>query len=231
MDFGKIEVLKEKLGDNEELAPVVSEIESHIKTLYENKENAVGEVKKFRGVKQSMAEILGLDKEIATDELLSNAKNIFSDYQNKIDSFQKNASSKEIENASVKEQLNSLTSKLSEITNQLNSEREANRLNLIKDKAREALSQLRINDKKSQDLVINANVNMLSEDTDFKAFAQSIANEYPSLTQSVHKPGTGSMPSTGNYNNSQSLNSIPVSDTKSRTKAIDARLREQGLIN
>ena len=230
MDFGKFEVLRSKVGDNEELASVVAELETQTKTLYENKESAVGEVKKFKGLKHNIAETFGFDKEIATDELLNNVKAKYGDLSNKIDSFQKTASSKELENASVKEQLNSLTSQLSEITNQLNSEREANKLNKVKDSFRKALVENRITDPKAQDMVINANLNSLSGDVDYNALAQSIATESPFLTQSVHKGGTGSVPPNGNYNSEKSVSQVDINDKKGRHSAVETRLKNRGLI-
>jgi len=230
MDFGKFEVLRSKVGDNEELASVVSELETQAKTLYENKESAVGEVKKFKGLKHNIAETFGFDKEIATDELLNNVKAKYGDLSNKIDSFQKTASSKELENASVKEQLNSLTSQLSEITNQLNSEREANKLNSIKDSFRKALANNRISDTKAQDIAINSHMNLLSGDVDYEELAKSIATEMPFLTQSVHKGGTGSVAPNGQYNNEKSISTVDIKDTKGRQSAVETRLRNRGLI-
>jgi hypothetical protein len=227
----ELNALKEKLGDNQELSPLISGLENRFKAISEMKENAVGESKKYKSVKHSMAEILGLDKELPIDELINNAKNILTEKNQKIESFQKNASSKEIEAASVKEQLSSMQKMVQELTEKYNQKETEVKISTLKDGFRKALNANRITNPEAQELVIEGYLNKASglDENGLSALAKSIADSKPFLTQSLHKGGSGSVP----YNNDikkTSLSNIPLKDTEKRQEAIRSRLVDKGII-
>jgi len=230
MDLSKFSEIKEQVKDNEGLVSALTEIESQARALIDNKESAVGEVKKFKGVKHTMAELLGLDKDIPTDDLISKAGETLQTYQTKIDSLTKGASSKELEAANATEQLADLTGKMNEITSKWEQAEAKNKLGVLKDSFRSALTASNIKDPNAQDLAMNAHMSQIGEDTNLSDFAKTIAENNPYLTASVHKAGSGSNPSANNYNEGSSLRNTDPKDVKGRTAAIHARLEAQGIV-
>lgn len=225
MDFGQ---LKDKFKENEDFTSVLSQIESEYTALSGKKESAVENEIKLRNTKQEIAKAFGLEENIPASELVNKISEILTGYKTKIDSFEKNASSKELENASVKEQLQTLTNQLNEYSAQLEKERATNKLNDLKGKAREALSQYRITDPKAQDMVINANLSTIDTVEDFGQFAKSIAESNPFLTETIHKAGAGSAPYSGDRLNNKNLGSVDLNDSKARTAIISERLASKG---
>jgi len=186
MDF---ESMKEKFKGNEDFTSALTEIESSYTALSGKKETAVENEIKLRGGKQEIAKALGLDENIPLTELVTKVSETLTGYKTKIDSFETSASGKDLENASFKEQLSALTGKLDDITGKLSASEATNTLNDLKGKAREALAVERITDQNSQDLVLNANLSQLNSISDWAEFAKKTAEQYPNLTNSVHKPG------------------------------------------
>lgn len=182
---------KEKFADNEDFTSALTAIESEFTTLSAKKETAVENEIKLRQTKQEIAKTLGFEENIPASELTAKIGETLNGYKTKIDSFEKNASSKDIENASVKEQLSTLTNQLNELTGQLTDEKATNQLNNLKDGFRKALADSRITDPQAQDIAINAHLAQAQNVDDLGAFAQSIAESNPFLTQSVHKSGAG----------------------------------------
>jgi hypothetical protein len=227
MDFN---TLKEKYKDNEDFMSDLSQIESDYNVLSEKKSTAVEKEQKYRTGKQEIAKMFDMAEDTPLNDLISTIGDKLGGYKREIDSFKNNASSKEIENANVKEQLSTMAEELSGIKGQLDQERATNTLNSIKSKAREALANERITDPKIQDMVINANLDTIKNLEDYGNFAKAIATETPGLTQSVHKPGSGSNPSANNYNEGKTLSNTDPKDAKARTAAIQARLEAQGLV-
>jgi len=229
MDFELINNLKDKFKEDNDTLSVLNQIESGVKTLSENKENAVGEVKKFKDVKHTMAEILGLEKDIPANDLVNNAKTKLQEYQQKIESFQKNASSKDLQNAEFKEKFSEMSNQLQEITERYNNEQAKNTLNEIKDSFRSALSSAGISNPEAQGVAIDAYLTQAQGSDDIVALAKSIADQKPFLTDSVHKGGTGTNPYAKENLNKNNLRAIPITDTKARTQAIANRLAERGI--
>lgn len=192
MDLEQFTSLKEKYKDDAELTSALAKIESEATALLGKKDTAVGNEQKLREVKQTIAELMGFEKDIPVNDLASKAKETLDGFKNQIDSFKNNASGKDLENANIKEQLAGLTTQLNELTGQLSDEKATNQLNSQKDKARKALADKRITDPKAQDLVINANISQLSSISDFTEFATTSAEQYPNLTDTVHKSGPDS---------------------------------------
>jgi hypothetical protein len=191
MDFN---ALKEKYGDNEGLMSDLSQIESAYTTLEANKQNAVDEVKKFKGFKHAVAETIGLDREISIDDLQGTLQGRLSEFQQKIDSFKNNASSKEIENASLMEQINSLTNSVKEIKGNWEKEQATTKLLKLTQDFTKALNEFDIVDPNAVDIALKANLNNAQSASDLKELAKSIAEANPFLTKSVHKGGAGSKP-------------------------------------
>jgi len=227
MDFN---TLKEKYKDNEDFMSDLNQIESGYNVLSEKKSTAVEKEQKYRNGKQEIAKMFELSEDTPLKDLISTISEKVGGYKREIDSFKNNASSKEIENANVKEQLTTLAEELSSMKSELHSEKATNKLNSIKSETRKSLSKQRITDPKIQDMIINANLDTITSLDSYDDFAKSIATEAPSLTQSVHKAGSGSNPSANNYNEGSSLRNTDPKDVKGRTAAIQARLESQGIV-
>jgi hypothetical protein len=225
MDFGQ---MKEKFKDNEDFTSALTQLEAEFTTLSGKKETAVENEIKLRNTKQEIAKALGLEENTPANDLVGKISETLTGYKTKIDSFEKTASSKDLENASVKEQLSTLTTQLNDYTTKLQEAEATNTLNSLKSQAREALAKNRITDPSAQDMAINANMSQLSNVEDFGAFAKSIAEQSPFLTDTVHKGGSGTTGATYN-NNTANLGNIDPKDAKARTQAIQARLEAQGL--
>lgn len=224
MDFN---ALKEKYKDNEALTADLSQIESAYTTLEANKQNAVDEVKKFKGFKHSVAETIGLDKEVSIDDLQGNLNNKLSEFQQKIDSFKNNASSKEIENANLMEQISNLTNSVKEIENKWKDEQATNSLNVLKDNFRKALNEQRITDPNAVEMTINANLTTAQSSDNLTDLAKSIAEKNPFLTATAHKGGAGSKKYNGE-SGVKSLSDIDIKDTNARIEAIKAKREAKG---
>lgn len=229
MDLEQFNTLKEKYKDDAELTSALAKIESEATALLGKKEAAVGNEQKLREVKQAIAGLAGLEKDVSSSDLTSKVSELINGYKQKIDSFEKNASGKDLENASFKEQLATLTGQLNDITGKWEEERTTNKLNATKDKLRSALAENRITDPKAQDLAITANLSNVTDETDFNSLAKSIAESSPFLTQSAHKGGNGSK-SGAEVTGGKGLREIEVTDTKSRIEAIEADLQAKGKI-
>jgi len=223
MDLEQFKTLTEKYKDDAELTSALSRIESEATALVGKKETAVGNEQKLREVKQSMAELLGLEKDVSSSDLTSKANDLISGYKQKIDSFEKNASSKDLENASVKEQLANLTNQFADVKSRLENERNANKLNETKDKLRSALAENRITDAKAQDMAISANLSSVTDETDYGTLAKSIAESNPFLTSTAHKGGNGTLPSRENNINT-GLADVKINDKQGRLGAISAMI-------
>ena len=229
MEFSHFDTLKEGLKDNEDLMSVVTELETQAKTLSGNKEDAVGEVKKFKEVKHSIAELFGLEKDVSASDLVTKAKDSLSEYQRKIDSFKTDASGKDIENAQIKEQLTEMQDTLNAFKKERDDLATENKLSAFKEKFRDSMNNHRIKDKSKQDDVIRGYLQDAMNSDDLDKFVSSIAEKKPYLTDSVHKGGAGSK----SYNGDsavKSLRDIDLKDTEARTKAIRVKLEAKGKI-
>lgn len=224
MDLEKFNILKEKIGSNPELLSVVSELETQARTLFANKENTVGEIKKFRDVKQTIAELLGLDREIPADELITSAQTKLSDYQKKIDSFQKNASSKDLEVASFREKFQTMEERLQELSKGYEAKEQEIKLNSLKDSFRKALTANRITNPEAIDVAMDAYIQKAGATQDLNALAKSIAEQKPFLTTSLHKGGSETMPHNRTDYNTNNLANIPLKDRNARRQAIQEKI-------
>jgi uncharacterized coiled-coil DUF342 family protein len=220
MDFN---ALKDKYKDNEGLMSDLSQIESEYTTLRANKDNAVDEVKKFKGFKHTIAETFGLDKEISIDDLQGNLKGKLSEYQEKIDSFKNNASSKEQESAQFKEEFGRMQRTLNEMTESLTAEKALNKRNELKDKFSKALSNANIKSAEAQEIAIDAYIGKVEAVEDLEAFAKSIAEQRPFLTSTSHKGGNGSFTTT-HESKQKSLADFGLKDRNSRVSSIQAMI-------
>jgi hypothetical protein len=227
MDFNKFNTIKEKYKDNGDLLSVIDQIESEARTLYENKESAVGEVKKFKDVKHTMAELLGLEKDIPANDLVNTAKTKLSEYQREIDSFKTTASSKQIEEAQFREKFQEMSQKMAELTKNYEQEQTKNKMNMARDEFKAVLSEMRITDPSAQSLAVDAYMSQYMATEDKKMFVKSIAEKNPYLTQSLHKAGAGTNPAF-DKTNTKNLSNTPLSDSKARTQIIAERLASQG---
>lgn len=229
MDFELINNLKQKFAEDNDTLSALNQLETGVKALAENKENAVGEVKKLEEVKHNMAELLGLEKDIPANDLINNAKTKLQEYEQKVESFKKNASSKELENAEFQEKFSEMSRKLNEITERYEKEQAKNTLNEIKDNFRTALSGAGIRNPEAQEVAIDAYLRQAQGAEDLSQLAKSIAEAKPFLTDSIHKGGANTMPPNGINQNKNNLGSVPINDTKARTQIIAERLASRGL--
>lgn len=184
--------LKNKYKQDAELTSALSQIESDYKVLSEKKESAVNNEQKLRSVKQEIAKMLGFEETIPANELVSKFSETWNDTKTKLDSFQKTASSKEIESATLKEQLANLTNQVNEISGKYKEEQTNNKINSLKEQFRKALNENLITDPKAVEIAINANLNMANSTDNLQALAKQIAEQNPFLTESIHKGGVGS---------------------------------------
>jgi len=218
MDFN---ALKDKYKDNEGLMSDLSQIESAYTTLEAKKENAVDEVKKFKGFKHSIADTIGLDKEISIDDLQGNLKGRLTDFQEKIDSFKNNASSKELENAQFKEDFAKMQNSINEANERYETERTQNKLNDLTNDFRKSLTKANIKTSEAQEMAIDAYINKAGAVEDLDLFAKSIAEQRPFLTTTSHKGGSGTFPSR-ETNTTNGLADIKINDKQGRLGAINA---------
>ena len=228
MDF---EEMKEKHKDSEDFISTLTAIESEFTALSGKKETAVEKEIKLRGGKQEIAKALGLDESTPMSELVAKVGETLTGYKTKIDSFEKTASSKELESAGLKEDFANMKSQMADYASKLEQEQAKTKLNSITDLARTALNGQRITDKGIQDTIIRANMSDLStmDASDFDSFAKATAEQTPAFTDTVHKGGSGTTGATYNNNNASNLGNIDPKDSKARTQAIQARLEAQGL--
>lgn len=188
MDF---KVLQEQFKDNKDFTSALAEIEAKYTALSGMKETAVTNESNLRTVKQEIAKALGFEENIPSNEIVSKIAEKLTGYEKTISSFKENASGKELENASVNEQLATLTKELGDITGKFEGERATNELNTLKGNARKALADNGITDPKAQDMLLSANISKLSGIEDLNAFAKQAAEDNPFLTESVHIGGAG----------------------------------------
>ena len=111
MDF---DTYKDKHKDNEDFTSTLTAIESEFTALSEMKRTAVDKESKLRGGKQEIAKAFGLDESTPMSDLVAKVAETITGYQTKIDSFQQTASSKELENASLKEDFANMKTQISE---------------------------------------------------------------------------------------------------------------------
>jgi len=227
MDF---EQMKEKFKESEDFTSALSQIESEYKTLSGKKETAVENEIKLRNAKQDIARTLGLEENTPVNELVAKVGETFAQYKTKIDSFQKNASSKELEAAQFNENFQKMQEQLQALSKANEEKDAAIRMNALKDKFGKALNDANIKDASAQELVFDGYLSKAGNVEDLNAFAKSIAESKPFLTQSIHKQGAGTRSASYNNNNNQSLANTNIRDKAGRISAINQRLIEQGLI-
>lgn len=225
MDFGE---MKEKFKDSEDFTSALTTLEAEFTALSGKKETAVENEKNLRGTKQEIAKALGLEENTPATDIISKLAERLTGDKSKIDSFQKNASSKELEAAKFNEDFSSMQEKLNGLTKANEDQAAAIRLNDLKAEFGKALNDVNIKDASAQDLVFEGYLSKAGNVEDLNAFAKSIAESKPFLTQSIHKPGAGTRSAVGNTN-SASLANTKIGDKAGRTAIINQRLQDQGL--
>jgi hypothetical protein len=191
MSFEAMEKFKE--GLTPEQVESFNQIESDIKTLQLNKSDAVGESKKYKGVKHSYNELLGLEKDLGAEDSLSKASEIIKGYKEKIDSLEGSASSEQLKATDANAELQEMMKEIRGLKTDLTDEKNLNALNNRKGSFRKELEDAGIKSAKKQDLAIKSYLSEMQNSDNLAELATSIATEYPELTDSAHKGGAGTI--------------------------------------
>lgn len=191
MDFEAMEKFKQ--GLTPELMEQFTQIESEVKTLHGNKNEAVGESKKYKGVKHSYNELLGLEKDLGAEDSLSKASEIIKNYRTEIESLKGSASSEQLKATDANAELQAVLNEVRSLKTELTDEKNMNALNNRKGSFRAELESVGIKSTKKQDLAIKSYLSEMQNSDDLTGLANTIATEYPELTESAHKVGGGSV--------------------------------------
>jgi hypothetical protein len=179
---------------------------------------------KLRTYKQSVNEALGLDKEASRDDSLKKVTESTSEITN----LKKGVSDKDSEIIEIRKTAQEALDQVSTINKTLG-EKDAALVRSGKEKSfRAELADSGIKDVGSQDLAVNAHLSSLLEtdEAGIKEFTKTFAEKNPRLKESGHKGGANSRGGAEEGEKTSGLKDIKVTDTKSRTEAIEARMAE-----
>jgi hypothetical protein len=221
-NFGK---LKDTLKDNKEGLTLLDTMEIEAKADEGKLSKSVEAEGKLRTYKQEVNKIQGLAEDTSRADSLEKLGKQKSEYESTIATLESGVSDKDKEVMKAQQDAQSALDKISAIEGNLQKEQGKVKSASQEKLMREALDALGIKDSGNQGLAVDAHLSANMETTDFTEFATGFVEKYPSLKETSHKPGARSRQS-GEQETTSGLKDIKVTDTKSRTEAIEARMAE-----
>lgn len=184
-----------KNGNNEDINKNLLELETQVKTLSNNKADAVNEIKKLKSFKHNINEKFGLEKDISIDQSLEKISEKYNGYKTSVDDLKQTTDSKNTELNEMKSLIAQTQAQMKDLKDSYENEKLENKMNVVKNNFRKQLSDNGITSVDAQDLAIKSSLTELQTVEDISDYAKSFAETHSYLTDTQHVKGTESIPS------------------------------------